>query len=343
MDMAHLYVFSREDAQRVFVDVTHATKTSTYPLAELEQYQYQQHHDNNDSLMLMSSEMRYMRNLVMHQYTCADKNVKFYTCTLDTTGMQSVPGVQYHVYTQCGRLVHILRQASIHIDSVNIIMGACGPRIEQVLSMLHPIELDHEKIARLKEATGLRSYADDDAQRMRQQRTRERRRRHATSRVRQRDDVDIDLARMNGGGGTSVVSPGRRVRARRNPPPPFMDAMFGDSAIRTYNGTDGIMIDMSRPPPTEPLPESPVEPTGMSLSDDWEALLKADEDLHQPTEKRYLCGACCTYEKTVITLPCRHMYYCDQCFRRHMSSNTLHKTCTQCRAPITGIVRAYND
>ena len=92
------------------------------------------------------------------------------------------------------------------------------------------------------------------------------------------------------------------------------------------------LTDLSAPGPVAAKPE----PKDLILEDNWEKILG------KASEKAPECGACCTNYASVIMMPCRHAYYCDDCFRTMMKSANCTKECPVCRNDFKTVVRSLN-
>lgn len=90
--------------------------------------------------------------------------------------------------------------------------------------------------------------------------------------------------------------------------------------------------------PRARAPEAPVHET---LNDSWEQLLKPKEDLVEAEGDKDACGCCRHYKKTIVMIPCGHMFYCDECFRGMMKSTTLQKQCAECRKEFKSVQRVF--
>jgi hypothetical protein len=82
----------------------------------------------------------------------------------------------------------------------------------------------------------------------------------------------------------------------------------------------------------EPVPKK----QDMSLDYEWDSVLK-------PTEKTNVeqlqCQVCYDNKKTIVTVPCSHCYYCDDCFKKMMLEKSLKKKCPLCMKDFINIVR----
>lgn len=87
--------------------------------------------------------------------------------------------------------------------------------------------------------------------------------------------------------------------------------------------------------PRQRAPEAPVE-TAPPLNDAWEKKLKPLDELVEGPD---ICQGCYKFEKTILMEPCCHMYYCDECFRKMMTSTTLIKECPMCKQKFDTIKR----
>lgn len=358
----HVYVFDNPDAQQVFLDVTKVNTLDTY-LFEEEQ--------------LPES----VKNIPLKLHV-GDHNVMLYTCCIDAQAQPGDSDDEKHnnLHQLVGTLDGAIKRALPDVHGTQL-MSSCRP-IDEVTQRLYPIVLEQEQLTRLASATGMKSISQMVAERdARAERRRvlanQRRRaevlgqgpmtrtqrivgsgnnyvgievtrgrpgdaRRGQVRPRASQGLDGDVQEADGPDGAQGQEPPRQ--RRRVVPPYVMDIMGAAMAsMLEAQGGDGVFVDLSAPPPAEPLPEQPEEAQGIKLSDGWEALLKPNKELQKTDDENFQCRACCKRVRTIITLPCRHQFYCDKCFRKHMSSRELHKTCPQCREPVTSIVRAFSE
>lgn len=71
-----------------------------------------------------------------------------------------------------------------------------------------------------------------------------------------------------------------------------------------------------------------------SLPDEWKARLCAVEPTDNSEEA---CLACFENKRTIKIFPCEHLFYCDDCFERMMTSDTCQKQCPECRGEVESI------
>lgn len=321
----HIYVFSKPDAQQVFLNVTKVQSLDTFTFEQ-------------DDLP------PFIKNIPLSLHV-SDSNVMLYTCCIDEENQPGDTPKQRHdhVHELVAQLADAARKALPDVHSVQLLSN-CGNMV-QVTRVLYPIVLSEEEQKQLAEATGMATVEQEMARRnMRHARRQEagaQRTRASVLRRRATDTREIDPM-----DDMTLQPPTQRQRVNGVTPPPYVNSIMGATLSALFgmgpNGAFEILgMDLSRPPPAEPLPEQPQEIKGTALGEAWEAQLKPEEELKKTEESDLQCQGCCTYVRTVITLPCKHQFYCDNCFRRHMSSDTLHKTCPECREPVTGIFRAF--
>jgi hypothetical protein len=140
-------------------------------------------------------------------------------------------------------------------------------------------------------------------------------------------DAEVNQAALD-----QAVNPNPPTRPRRNViiTPNNLQGLFGSMIrsvmLQAMTDDAGVVDDPSPPKKREKL----------DLHPEWQQLL-------QPTEKasheKYACGTCLENEKTILMIPCKHVFYCDDCFREMMTSTSLKKECPLCRKNVDSIER----
>lgn len=326
-----------QHAHDVFIQGTGLQKLSVYTL-------------ESDVLDDYGPSAQYFHTCPLELFIHAKSNAMLYMAVIDVPIHES-----YH--KQCQLLSDICKDSRI-ASTFGKLYTVCATRdtLECFLSKLYPIELNVDGMEAFQRATGLLTQEESDRRMARQVERLDNARRQAVMqqrgvrRTRSRGQENGDAAAAEGTSGDgNNERPTQRIRREERThyqlrddwmnalPPPFAMAL----AMMGGGGGGGILVDLSRPGPAPPLPDKPEEAKGTSLGTDWEALLKPDDQLVETEDAHFQCQACLTYIRSIITLPCRHQYYCDKCFRRHMSDTALKKTCPKCREPVTSIIRAY--
>jgi hypothetical protein len=135
----------------------------------------------------------------------------------------------------------------------------------------------------------------------------------------------------------------RRIVVSQNPMRFFEPGAFEqlqEFALMLFDPNNLADLPVAVPPPPPPPPNTNAS-SSLALDSGWAEKLLPIERLEVANEQNVTCIACCHYKKTILLVPCGHVSYCDECFRKMMTSNTLKKQCPECKQNFTDLHRAY--